>query len=105
MASVEIQYKSIPQAGDDNGFCCGLITQTRESIYYDLCLVLARSTPLNYRHIRYLTGTIEYVSLRDAYQATALSVLGLNGSNGSNSDNGSSGRQQIRNVTDGRSCR
>ena len=36
------------------------------------------------------------------YQATALSVLGLNGSNGGN---GSSGRQQIGNVTDGRSCR
>ena len=39
------------------------------------------------------------------YQATALSVLGLNGSNGSNGGNGSSGRQQIGNVTDGRSCR
>ena len=38
-------------------------------------------------------------------EATALSVLGLNGSNGSNGDNGSSGRQQIGNVTDGRSCR
>ena len=36
------------------------------------------------------------------YQATALSVLGLNGSNGGN---GSSGRQQIGNITDGRSCR